>query len=195
MTYEYDVGIALGGSNIEERMHPVAAAYIREEIPIVIFVGRWQAKQAINYFQSWGIPPFSEDSRKGYIVSKDDSATTKQNAFIARRIIEHYSLGNRILISTEFHHGKRALKDFSWFFPEPQYTLDLVTVGGTIKSKKEFVLRYFHEPLSTAFDLFYQDLKIPAITLEDAFKLYSRDKVLQPVLDQLREYESQMMTM
>lgn len=192
MTYKHDVGIALGGTNIEERMNPVAAAYCRGEIPAAMFVGKWQGEEAVEYFRSWDIPRYSEQTRRGYVVPKDDlSATTIQNAITARKLIEKFDLGKRIFISTESHHGKRALKEFKRIFPEP-YDVELVAVGQTIRNPKELAMRYMHEPISLFFDLFYLDLPRAAGSDEDLHNIYVRDKKLQSIYDLVRSYESKM---
>jgi len=190
MTQLYDVGIALGGTNIEERMNPVVASYLKGETPVAMFVGKLQGEEAAEYFSSHGIPPYSRRTGDGYIAQRNDwSATTIQNAIIAKRFIEELDLGERIFISTELHHGARALKEFKRILPNP-YHIDLVTVGQTIQNPKELMLRILHEPISIFFDLFYSDLPKAAHSDRQLNQFYVRDKKMQIVYDLVRDWES-----
>lgn len=179
MTYKYDVMIGLGGTNIEERMNLAMYGYHNSETPVVMFVGASQGKDAVKYFRKNGIPCYSEETGKGYIVAKDDkSKTTLESAAYARTLADQFNLGKNICICTEHYHEEGALEDFKNLFPESNFNLYSESTRVIENPLERFIRYRVHEPIRELFNILYLDLP-EAITESDINKIRSRDILLQ----------------
>lgn len=197
MQYKCDVMFALGGTNIYERMDLVIEGCNNDETPVVGFLGAWQGTKAIKYFEEHGIPKYSREAGRGYVVlrglkkyrgeknpyDKDDpegdsTRTTLESAIVARAVVDKLSLGSRVCICTESYHAKGALEDFRIMFPSPEYTLEARTVDVPMEKIESFIRSYLHEVIRKLFEIFYKDLP-RADTSDDIRNIWHRELAMQ----------------
>jgi len=186
MVEEYAAAITPGGTNIEARLLPAIKLYKEGKTSIIVFVGTRQGPRASECLEQMGVPEFSEETRRGYIIfPRDPSTSTTQNAYVARYLLNKYGIEGDLYLSTEQHHS-RAKPQFKKFFPQHKIELETIKI---IKNPVESAIRWVQAAVSRATDLFLMDLPA-ARTDEEAYAIYSRDYKVEKAMRFLRHMES-----